>query len=1209
MKNLELFQLVRNHFKESREGATHIAFQDDYTFFLRNNILHLHDQHELKVFENTYNCITHFETLKIEKILWFGTGKEFVWVDCKKQLHHIPLYFEFDAAVWNPSQDAIAVVQPDGEVGVFIVNFSDETIVPMGSSHLINVVPNTIVNVGWGSENTQFRGTAGKLVKTEPKDVPVNNNDDLKPRISWRGNGDMFVINFWNNGQRKFKVFKFPCDLLYESSDIVGLQPIISWKPEGNLIASVTHTTKKCEISLFEKNCLIKNVIPLDGNLTEVIDLKWSPCGQILAVHQRESEEIFIDLYTTKNYVWYLKQRLNFIRSNPVIKFDFIENYSSVVSLLVTTVKETVAYSFKFIVHVSPLYEHKTAIICAVINGKNIWLTDCERGVAPPPMFDRKIQTENPVNFIAFHPTQPKLVVVDCSSCIYIYSLETCSLLEDFVCNDVDIPDLRHHFIWSSESHLAYVEERGENTYKLILDTNSKEIAYWQCCKDLALTEDLTSFAAACYDNVYVQQACKKVTVRDHTNKIMLSYDLPSVALYLHYVKVNDSVIVLSLTPSQEFFVNETKVLSGVLSFIVHQSYLLITTTENTLLCVRLNNLLVKDGLLKRAYCRSVEQGSYLLFGLPNNSSVVLQMPRGNVEMCAVRIISIDRLETLLKQQQWKDAIDLVRLERMNPTILIDLNFDRFIENVDKFVQSIETPAVINDFLLGLQEENVLDTLYKECSFAKIQNVESKVEKVCDTLIEYLENCSYTHYLNCIIIACFMKNSVTSDREALSHVQNLLHAIKDDKSAIKIAESAFNGINTLKPNSDMYNNALLMYDLDLVLFVARNLQMDPKEYEPFINGLKQCDEIKRRFLINDYLKNFRAAVKYLMRCSDNTDEIVDYVEKHVVYDAAFNHARRGSELHKMLAIIYAEHLRRQKMYEEAATVLCSVKLFKEAFEDYKEGLIVSNAVIALSQMGLSASERKQKLHELAQACLAARKILEAGRIYEMYLSDHDMAMDLYIRNYYFAEALKCASKFNCYDDYKLHMFEDTFNRHRTRLAKVKAGKIEKLSSAHDVQQFAIIDDSMSIADTVSTALTSSSKMSTASRRRRKEERKKQDLREGGVYEDIALMRALYELISEAFSLGPVVRELCLITFNIDNIDNRFLGTLHNFLFDFQVEINKAILEIWPPHLNNLDEDDSQSSVYDNVKVLDVKYREPPSNLDSSWKLHIMSNVT
>ncbi|KAF5288712.1 hypothetical protein FQA39_LY15284 [Lamprigera yunnana] len=1234
MKNLELFQLLRDPFKETYTDISYIAFQDEYTFFLKNAQLHVLEGDDMKVFKNTFNCITQFEVLKIEKILWFGTGKEFVWVDLKKELHIIPFNIEFTAAAWNPSQDVIAVVQPDGEVGVFVVNFADEITTPIETSHLFNETPNTVINVGWGSEKTQFRGTSGKLVKIVKTEIAINHNDDMQPKISWRGNGDMFAVNYSDNGQRKFKVFKFPCELIYVSSDIIGLQPIIAWKPEGNLITSVTHTNEKCEITFFEKNGLIKNALQLDQKV-HVLNVKWSPCGQVFAIHCTFDDNVFVDLYTTKNYVWYLKQRLSFATSNPLIQFEFHETVSTIIAMKVITAQETLRYFFKFVVHVSPMYENKTSVTCAVINGNNIWLSNCESGLTPPPSFDCKIIMKEPVNFIVFHPAQPLLGVVDCHNDVYVYGLDT-KLVGTFteVNHTLDVPLSSHHFVLYSNILLMFLKETLDGAYKMIVNMNNKTESFWKNDKEAALTSGLTSLSTLDGKTTHIEQVETELILIDDVNESTVLYSLPSISLRNLNCKINNTLFTFTLIANQDFYVNESKIFSGVLSFIIHEKYLLLTTNENNLLCLRLNGL-IKENILSNAYSHATEQGSYLLFGIPHSSSVVLQMPRGNIEICTVRMMTIDRVENLIEQQQWKDAVHLARLERLNMTILVDLNFDRFINNVDKFIKSVETPSVINDFLLALQKENVLGALYKDCLFNTCNEViKGKVERVCNCMIEYMEKINYTYYLNCIIIACFVKNSKTSNYEALGHIQNLLHAMKEDRSVIKIAESAFNGINTLKPNSDMYDNALLMYDLDLALFVARNLQMDPKEYEPFISDLKKQDEIARRFIINDYLKKHNAAVKYLMRYREN-EEIINYVKRHEVYHTAFNYSKRGSEVHKQIAVMYSEHLRKQKFYEEAAAVLSSVELFSDAYSDFKNSLMATNAVLALNQMKLYPNERNQKLKELAQACALGGKILDASKIYENYLSDYHTAMDLYIKNHYFSEALMCAAKFNCYDEYKTHMLEhileyceelltklkvsqESFNKYKIRLATVKTGKIKKITMVRDnMQHPGFIDDVMSIADTASTVATTRqvflqfliSKVSTASRRRRKEEFKKQSLREGGVYEDIALMRALYELIMEVFSSGPIVRQLCLISFNINNGSSiGSLNSLHNYLLEFQLEINKTKFDIWPQNLNNLDPDDYESAIYENIKFLDVKYREPPPNLDTSWSLSVLSSI-
>ncbi|KAB0798456.1 hypothetical protein PPYR_09449 [Photinus pyralis] len=1222
MKNLEVFQVKRCKSNSSAD-ITHVASEGNITFTLSNSHLHFYNGEDHHCFANTYECITKFEILKIERVLWFGTGKEFIWVDLSKNLHVIQVESEFTAAEWNPTQDAITITHPNGEIGLYIVNLQELLISPIGLSHLIDAKPSVVLNVGWGSEETQFRGTAGKRGKLSEEVLPANFNDDFRPRISWRGNGDMYAVNYWHNSQRQFKVFKYPCELLYESASIVGLQPIIAWKPEGNLIACVTCTTTTREVSLFEKNCLIKNKIELSDQV-EIIDLKWSACGQILSIYQSLGNETFLDLYTIKNYVWYLKQRLNFATTNSLISYHFKDSLSTVIILQVVTVRETVEYSFKYVVSKSA-GGRKT---CGVINGNSLLLTQCEKGMAPPPMFDEKIVVDNPINFVQFHPELQRVAIVDSKNYIQIFSLtsppspiETCRALNKA---QYDVPLSYHHIIWYSESHLLCLKETMDSTSKVLVKVSDGALVPWNDSLEAANVTYLNSIYT---DSRVVQQSDGFLSISDQDNQLEVLAQIPTV-LQLSSFKSQNALFLFSLTQTQEFYINEVRVLIGVLSFIIHDYYLLLTTTENTLICVRLNDLRKSEisKSLARATYRSMEQGGHLLLGVPNSSSVILQMPRGNIETCTVRAISIDRLESLLEKQAWNEALDLVRLERLNPTILVDLNFNRFISNIDKFVESIRTPAVINDFLIGLQEENVFDTVFQDYAFAvsRKEHVKEKIVKVCTALIDYMENGDYTHYLHCIIIACFMKNLESSNFEALTHVRNLLYSMKENPALIKVAESAFQAINVLKPQSDMYHNALAMYDLDLALFVARNLQMDPKEYEPFISRLKTMGEVQRRFEINDFLKNYATAVKYLIRCSESDEYTLNYVNKHEVFNVAYNYTKHGSGLHKEVAILFAEHLRRQKLHEESAFVLASVQCYEEAFSDYKQALIIPNAILMLQHMKLSPEERHLQLLNLAQTCVASGKILEAAHIFETQLSQHHKAIDLYIAHSYFAEAQRCAIKFNCFNEYKHSLFEgslvyceelnlklttlkETFAKYVNRLSAIKLGKVQKMTVAGDHLPSGINDDILSIADSLSTISvnTSSSRASTASRRRRKEERKKQDLREGGVYEDIALMRALYELIVEVFSMGPMVRQICLMAVDINTSGAvKFISALHNALFEFQLHIKKCLTEIWPPHLNS-ELEGQDSRIYENVKQLDVKYREPPPNLDTSWKVSIM----
>jgi len=54
------------------------------------------------------------------------------------------------------------------------------------------------VSIGWGKKETQFHGSAGKqaaLIPSQPTSASLSDQDDYKPRISWRGDGQFFVCS------------------------------------------------------------------------------------------------------------------------------------------------------------------------------------------------------------------------------------------------------------------------------------------------------------------------------------------------------------------------------------------------------------------------------------------------------------------------------------------------------------------------------------------------------------------------------------------------------------------------------------------------------------------------------------------------------------------------------------------------------------------------------------------------------------------------------------------------------------------------------------------------------------------------------------------------------------------------------------------------------------------------------------------------------
>lgn len=64
----------------------------------------------------------------------------------------------------------------------------------------------------------------------------------------------------------------------------------------------------------------------------------------------------------------------------------------------------------------------------------------------------------------------------------------------------------------------------------------------------------------------------------------------------------------------------------------------------------------------------------------------------------------------------------------------------------------------------------------------------------------------------------------------------------------------------------MYDIALGMYDLSLAVMVAEKSQMDPKEFLPFLNGLRRLPLNYQRYKIDRHLKRYVKALHHIAKC-------------------------------------------------------------------------------------------------------------------------------------------------------------------------------------------------------------------------------------------------------------------------------------------------------------------------------------------------------
>lgn len=101
--------------------------------------------------------------------------------------------------------------------------------------------------------------------------------------------------------------------------------------------------------------------------------------------------------------------------------------------------------------------------------------------------------------------------------------------------------------------------------------------------------------------------------------------------------------------------------------------------------------------------CRAVERGSRLVTAMPTSLSVVLQMPRGNLETVFPRAMVLAGIRKLIDEKNYRKAFTHCRTQRVDMNILYDHNPAQFLSNVALFIDQVKKVSYIDLFLSSLR--------------------------------------------------------------------------------------------------------------------------------------------------------------------------------------------------------------------------------------------------------------------------------------------------------------------------------------------------------------------------------------------------------------------------------------------------------------------------------------------------------------------------
>ena len=119
---------------------------------------------------------------------------------------------------------------------------------------------------------------------------------------------------------------------------------------------------------------------------------------------------------------------------------------------------------------------------------------------------------------------------------------------------------------------------------------------------------------------------------------------------------------------------------------------------------------------------RAVERGTRIV--VTNGYKTILQMPRGNLEGIQPRILLLKTVVRLIKKTRFGMAFKLLRQHKLDINLLYDVDPEKFLSNMGKFVKQVKKVDYLNLFVNSLsnnERSRELDFMFPEQEDDRIQ--------------------------------------------------------------------------------------------------------------------------------------------------------------------------------------------------------------------------------------------------------------------------------------------------------------------------------------------------------------------------------------------------------------------------------------------------------------------------------------------------------
>lgn len=999
-------------------------------------------------------------------------------------------------ACWSPDEEILSLLT--NENNLILLSRSFEPITEkMLNPNDIKITDSKHVSVGWGKAETQFRGKGARAMEREKQalkhagldlkedDSPlrdptvaeiqqgtISNFDNDSSKISWRGDCEYFsvitkepvIVEDTDEmyDRRVIRVFNRHGELDSVSEPTDGLEHNLSWKPQGSVLASTSRhmnedNEPQLDLIFYERNGLRRGDFNtrLNPTVDQIIDIQWSSNSEVLAFQLFDR----VQLWTSKNYHWYLKQEIYVNKSNPANLVKFIKFHpEKPFTLMIGTLHQGILMvDLTYKVCSGPTQLGTDIGMTLVTDGNEVKLTPFGIASVPPPEAFREFTIDCNINDVCVSKSNEIYGVAGSNNDVYLHYMKLRHLQSKVpkLVSTISGTD----FIKEQNEYLKQVAFIGNDIVCLLIEGDDHSNFVMYNVADLRTPTYLTTVSfpekivmiksRADFNALILESISGLLTQIDSAVNIIELVQFPQLCRDFEVVNNPDtgSLTAFGISLNGKLFANDTQVAIGVTSIKITESHLLFTMAQSKLCFIHLNSATDNykydifnselENQLVDERIRQIERGSILVSVIPSTYSVVLQAPRGNLETINPRIMVLSGVRKFIQSKQYKQAFLACRVHRIDLDILYDYDPQLFFNNLESFIKQIDKVDHLDLFVSCLHDEDVTKTKYKDTlkesddtnelaefgqldikeesqDFNKkiihnkdrnVYNKDSKVNKICNEILSILSKPEYFNkYLQTILTAY-----------ACQKPANLIDGLKligTFTDPDQIEQSVIHLCFLLDVNK-LYDTALSLYDVKLTLVIAQQSQKDPKEYLPFLQNLHVQAPKRKEFMIDDYLKNYEKALDWLHKLGpEHQSEFDDYVINHTMYKKAlaiYNYENDSVRTNETL-FMFAQHLENEKDFSEAGFTFESLGNLSESLHCYIMGKNWKEALSVVSQPTFEQEKLLDSCEQLSEALVVDHKYSDAGFIQYHFLNNLEEAMKLYSRQYDYDTAMMLATK-------------------------------------------------------------------------------------------------------------------------------------------------------------------------------------------------------